>query len=708
MSTPLSPPAVTEAGRPELPAYVSNGLIGLRVLDVPLLPGICVVSGAAEVHPVIDIEAAANPPYPLAGDLCIDRVWLSWAPHLAEFVEQAYDFSCGELTTRFRFHANGVTADLTVLTFCSRSDPTIVAQEVSVQVDRPCDLVVRGMVEVRRVPGRVERRHLEWPGHGGHPLDGSVLWEALGARTRVGFGMVTEFLGDPDAKRGVQDWGRDSSLATDYVLRAETGRTYRLRQLVSVIPSELHHDPDLQAARVVSRAADQGFEGLRRSNREEWSELWRGRIEIDADDDRWQRLADAAFFYLNTSVHRAAPSSTSIFGLAQWLDYHYYHGLVMWDIDTFCLPPLALLQPSAARALLEYRSRTAGAARGNAKQLGRRGLQFSWESSPLIGEEAMPVPAFASMYEDHGSLDVAVAFKTLAHATGSEEYLRHVVAPILYGVADWVTSRVEHVQGGYRFPRSLGIAERSSAVDDDAYTVMASKVVLREAAACARRLGDVVNPDWEAVEGGLRLPFNDAGVIVGHTGFRKTEEKGATPDPLAGFFPLWFDVEPEVMARTIRFYLDLAPGYIGEPMLSPLYGVWAAWLGDRGAALQLFEQGYADLVTGRFLQTMEHTIARYPTTAKAGPFAANIGGFLSGLLYGLPGIRVGPGNPAETWPQRPVVLPAGWRRIEVERAWVHGQPAHLVAAHGAERAVLDVAPPPRPGATYPIPEIARL
>ena len=33
---PLNPPRVVEAGRPELPAYVSNGLIGLRVLDIPL------------------------------------------------------------------------------------------------------------------------------------------------------------------------------------------------------------------------------------------------------------------------------------------------------------------------------------------------------------------------------------------------------------------------------------------------------------------------------------------------------------------------------------------------------------------------------------------------------------------------------------------------------------------------------------------------
>jgi hypothetical protein len=153
---------------------------------------------------------------------------------------------------------------------------------------------------------------------------------------------------------------------------------------------------------------------------------------------------------------------------------------------------------------------------------------------------------------------------------------------------------------------------------------------------------------------------------------------------------LWFDVDPIAERRSLEFYLGLAPGYIGSPMLSALYGVWAAWLGDRRRSLRLFEEGYAAMVTGRFLQTMEHTTAKYPDAPPAGPFAANMGGFLSGLLYGLPGIRIGPDEPA-TWPRRPVVLPSGWRRIEVERAWVRGRPARLVAEHGKERAVLDVA-----------------
>jgi hypothetical protein len=61
-----------------------------------------------------------------------------------------------------------------------------------------------------------------------------------------------------------------------------------------------------------------------------------------------------------------------------------------------------------------------------------------------------------------------------------------------------------------------------------------------------------------------------------------------------------------------------------------------------------------------------------------------------GLMFGLPAIRLGPGDPS-SWPVRPIVLPDGWRSIEIERAWVRTRPARIVAQHGADRAVIEVA-----------------
>ena len=126
-------------------------------------------------------------------------------------------------------------------------------------------------------------------------------------------------------------------------------------------------------------------------------------------------------------------------------------------------------------------------------------------------------------------------------------------------------------------------------------------------------------------------------------------------------------------------------------MLSALYGVWAAWNGDRALSRQLLETGYAEMIWPRFLQTLEVHPTRFPETPRSGPFFANLGGYLSALLFGLRGIRLTRNDP-QTWPIRPVVLPEGWRRIEVERLWIRNAPARLVAEQGADRAQLEVDP----------------
>ncbi|HUQ43613.1 MAG TPA: glycoside hydrolase family 65 protein [Candidatus Limnocylindria bacterium] len=687
MSQPMSPPPVTASGTDDLPAYVSNGIIGLRVLDVPLLPGMMLVNGFAGMDPSVQVEAAAAAPYAVAGDIALNGSWLRIVPHQATFVDQAYDFSNGELTTRFRYAANGATANVEVLTFCSRKQPTIVAQEVSVEVDTGCELTLRSLIDLAGVSGRVARRDRSIPGRPDeHFSEGSLAWESLGGLGRCGIAYATELRGDETAEKSTPDWGIDQPLLTEYAIRARPGRAYRMRQIASVVPDVLHHDPDRAATRLAGRAASHGFDELRRENRAAWEELWRSRILIDADDDRWQALSDAAFFYLNSSVHPSAPSSTSIFGLATWHDYNYYYGHVMWDIEAFCVPPLTLLQPDAAYTLLEFRTQTLRAARSNAKLHGRGGIEFPWESGPLRGEEVAPGAGRASWHEDHVTLDIAWAYSQYAHVTGDRRFLAEQVAPVLYDVAEWIGSRVTPTRSGFAWRQTMGIAERERASDNEAFTIMAAKRVLAEAIDCAERLGHTVPSAWSKLRAGLEPPISPGlGAVMSHDGFHPREEKGSTPGPLFGLFPFGYELDPGIEKATIEYYLSLAPGYIGSPMLSPLYGVWAAWADDRRASARLLEQGYADLVAGRFLQTLEQLPANEPDKPKAGPFFANLGGFLMGLLYGLPGLRVGPAQP-ETWPSRRVVLPAGWRTIEVEQMSVRRQQARLIAAHGAERA----------------------
>src|SRR4029079_10797396 len=93
----ISPDPVTEY-RPEyLPAYLSNGLIGLRAGRIPFAEGVAVLNGFAGRDPETHVESFARAPFPLAGGLQIGEGSVGRSPERALLREQRYDFGCGEL-----------------------------------------------------------------------------------------------------------------------------------------------------------------------------------------------------------------------------------------------------------------------------------------------------------------------------------------------------------------------------------------------------------------------------------------------------------------------------------------------------------------------------------------------------------------------------------------------------------------------------------
>lgn len=670
----------------QLPAYVSNGLIGLRVREVPLIAGAAIVSGVAGEHRERRIEAAAQVPYPLAGDVAIDGAWLSDQPWAVSDLRQSYDFETAELSSSFTFIMGGRRVRLEVVTFASRTAPALVLQETRIEVDSACDLRLVGSVDTAHLRGRVAGRRTETPGEPEPACDGSLLWETEGALGQCGLALATELLG-VGVEKQVSPWDVTGPLRSEYRLRAVPGRMICLRQIAALVPSILHARADEEAVRRIAQGCRIGFDDLRERNREAWRDLWMSRVVVTGASDTHQALIDAAFFYLNSSVHPASPSATSIFGLATWHDYHYYYGHVMWDVDAFCVPPLILFQPEAARGLLDFRARGRVAAAANARLSGCKGLKFPWEAAPLSGQEATPGNASAAALEDHGSLHVARAFSLLADITGDRDYLLDEAWPILSGVANWIVSRVVSTGRGFEIKCALGPAEVPNPPDNDAFTLMAMGNVLRRAMAAAERIGHDAPAAWAEVAGNLYLPRRADGAIAAHDDFRIDEPKGATPSPLAGFFPYDHPAQDAERQRTLELYLGHWRDYIGAPMLPALYGVWAAMAGDRALALKLFEEGYAAYDHPRFHQCLEYRLDQADSDVAAGPFFANLGGMLMGLVYGYPGLVIDHGDPSE-WPRRPVVLPRGWTAIEVERLWVRGKPARLLARHGADRAEL--------------------
>jgi protein-glucosylgalactosylhydroxylysine glucosidase len=680
---PISPLVEHGARDGALPAYVANGLIGLRVREMALSPGMTIVNGVVGHDPERRIEAGAPVPYPLQADVSINGVWLSDQPWCVSNLRQGYDFSTAELTSRWRARIGGVLADIEVVTFASRTAPAVVMQEVTVRPDAPCDIQLRARTSTADVRGRIVRRRTDTPGEADPVCDGSLLWSTEGDLSTCGIALWTET--HPAAEGEVTRWDASGPLQTTYDLGQVGKRGARLRQMAALVPSLIHGRPDEEAVRRLARAAQTGFETLRTRNHEAWRELWRGRIVVRGADPAHQALIDAAFFYLNSSVHAASPAATSIFGLAAWRDYSYYFGHVMWDIDAFCVPPLILSQPDAARALLDFRSRGLAAAASNARLSGRQGLQFPWEAAPLSGQEATPGGGSGAAHEDHGSLHVARAFSLFADATGDEDFLRAEAWPVLAGVADWIVSRLTLTKRGYELMRATGPAEVPCPPDNDAFTLMLADDVLSRAVDAAESLGRTPNSAWRAIREKLYLPVRSDGAIAAHEGFRIDEPKGATPSPLAGLFPGGYQTDPETTRRTLDLYLAYWQDYVGAPMFPALYTAWAAMADDRALALRLFEAGYAAYDAGRFHQCLEYRSDHPDSETAAGPFFANLAGMLMGLVYGLTGLEAR-GAP-ETWPTRMAILPAGWDAITIERIWLGDRSARLHVEHGRPAAI---------------------
>src|SRR5215203_2885099 len=239
---PYSPDPVTELADDYLPAYISNGVVAVRVPALPWFGGFAVVNGLSGEHSVTAIECAPAVPYPLGGDMRVKGVWLSEAREQAEAIDQTYDFEHGELTSRFAFHVDGVTASITTVTFASRTEPTILLQETVVEVNTAAEVELRARVSPGSLAGAIIRREQGVPAGDGNTVDGTIQWSPHGDMSHAGIAYATEFSGTSDVDRSFAQ-ERVGALHTSYTFRARAHRPYRLRQYASLLPLRVHHDP---------------------------------------------------------------------------------------------------------------------------------------------------------------------------------------------------------------------------------------------------------------------------------------------------------------------------------------------------------------------------------------------------------------------------------------------------------------------------------
>lgn len=113
-------------------AYLSNGMVGLRVGRNPMQEISGLLSGFSARLERHEVEALAPIPCPKVDivtgstDPMNGRSMLTGPQSRFDFKSQTYDFSCGELTTRFTYRpADGRDIACEHVIFCSRTSPTL-------------------------------------------------------------------------------------------------------------------------------------------------------------------------------------------------------------------------------------------------------------------------------------------------------------------------------------------------------------------------------------------------------------------------------------------------------------------------------------------------------------------------------------------------------------------------------------------------------
>lgn len=258
--------------------------------------------------------------------------------------------------------------------------------------------------------------------------------------------------------------------------------------------SERLPEPD-EAVALVEQAWEAGVDALLAEQEQAWAARWDDADVAVEGDDHLQLATRLALFHLIGSTAGTGEAAVGARGITG----HGYSGHVFWDADTFVLPFLAATHPAAARAILEYRVRRLPAALEAARELGREGARFPWESA-RTGRDVTPLTAYdrtgrlvdilTGPYEEHIVSEVAWATCTYLDWTGDEEFARGDGLHLLVETARWWASRIEvDADGSAHVRHVIGPDEYHEDVDDDAFTNVMARWNLRRAADAVRDQG---------------------------------------------------------------------------------------------------------------------------------------------------------------------------------------------------------------------------
>ncbi|MBR5452853.1 MAG: glycoside hydrolase family 65 protein, partial [Clostridia bacterium] len=575
---------ITQCGKYDPEAYLSNGFVGFRVGKNAFSDITGLLSGFTTYR--YTIQGLAYIPAP-----CIS---FSYKDKTAEprIVSQSYDFSNGEFTTEAVLDCDGSEVSLTYRMLCSRTSPSLLIGTVTAvgELSEPLKMILS--YEIKCASETVAELIYEEP----YPdpnvtscFDGKC--HAISADRTTDAGVAFRFFGGYSDKKYLGDMS--SSVTVD-----TSGAPVHI--VTSYVPGLMHSEPYNQAQRLLTLAAWTGIEALVEKNRQAWAKLWESRVVIDCDDEKWQDAVDASYFYLMSSASEFSPISVPPFGLSE----DGYDGHCFWDTESFMFMAPLFCAPAVAKSMLKYRYDRLEAARNNASLNGYRGIQFPWQSG-TTGSEVTP-PWATSAGEQHVNFDVALAFDGYARVHNDPVFVKDVVLPVILGVCEWIESRVEKTERGYEILHITGIDEGHDDVNNDFYSNTMAAKLLRSGSEYCEKFGYGKQTRWLEIADNMCVNFFDDGVAKQYDG----ADRNTGTTPLMSYFPYGYSNGAESDLATLKSMVydrDII-GQCFYPMQSGYLGIFPAWLGDREFSLKVYEAGSLNFFCQPFYACTESAI----------------------------------------------------------------------------------------------------
>ena len=639
------------------PAYLTNGLVGIRPGRIPMAPTPTCVAGFVYIHPTFHVESLSPAPYPLTTDLRLNEISLLDSPERCTLRSQRLDMDNGELTTDLIFDAGEVgTAAVVVRQVALRTEPSLLFQRITVRVNSSVHLQISPQISTAAIPGDAIREEADPNGR----ADRVLLFQSLGDLSKLGIAVIMQ------VPTGFNWQPRVNA----YTANLEAGKSYVFETIASSVSSFYHEEPDLEATRLVNWGKQTGIAALIEGNRRAWSELWKSRVVVTGSPDD-QKALDYAFFYLHASNHPSNLNGMGPFGLSS---SRYYLGHSFWDTEIWCLLPLLLASPDTAKSLLLFRRRGLAAAKHVAELFGYRGAQFPWEAAPTDGEEVTPVFAATGWAEQHIVPDVALAFWQYQMATNDRSFLLDATWPVLSAVAAWIESRGLHTTRGFEIFNIMGPDEASNGLNNSAYVNLACREAVLAAIRCADLVGIAAPAAWKRIVKSMYLPISSAGILT----IAEQSRNNAFGD-LSYLFPFDCAIAPSVVERTWKAFEAARSSVPIISFAKCAESALAAAMGDRTTAGRLFRDSWSSDLLAPFEMMREAS----PQTH--GCFLTNQGSLLRTAMFGFTGIRINEGP----WNKYDAALPDIWRSIEIERVYTVGEPKRIVARHGSKAEIID-------------------